>query len=568
MVKRSRLKSKREDFLNKKLMVVLFRWITILIISIMIFYKRGEFHLTDPAVIILIFLSVSNGILTFLNSNFFEQPKYIFFILLADIISISILFRLISSENQLYLVFFAVLFISSISQNVKWSLLIAMIACIFYLSIITLRKNSDLSILITNPEIAIKIPFIFLIAIWTSFWSEQYKKKKNEEEEVEKFNGELKKGIKIAISKEKKVARDLKKMKEYNENILKSLNSGVIVVDNNGMITTMNPKAEKIFDVTSKKTVGVNFEEVKEFVSFLNNLSAVLRDGKRNGVHEVNLKNGKTLNMTFSPLKESEKENGATVVFQDVTVFKEMKDKVRQSESLANLGKTVAWIAHEIRNILTNIIGYAQLIEMKFNNSDMKEYLDGLMRATEKISVLMTDILDFSKQRKIKKEEVNINSLLKEIEEGFSNSLNGTRLVVRKEKNIDTIFSNHRALQCVISNLIKNAKEAIEENGKKGEIELNLRKNNEHVIFEVSDTGRGIEEDKIKSIFNAFFTTKKNGTGLGLSIVKKVVESLDGDISVRSKPGEGTKFSITLPEQNGILDIKSKHSAEYTSQVI
>lgn len=567
MVKRSRLESGREDFLNKKLMVVLFRWITILIIAIMIFYKRGEFHFTDPAVIILIFLSVSNGILTFLNSNFFEQPKYIFFILLADIISISILFRLISSENQLYLVFFAVLFISSISQNVKWSLLIAMIACIFYLSIITLRKNSDLSILITNPEIAIKIPFIFLIAIWTSFWSEQYKKKKDEEEEVKKFNKDLEKGIKIAIAKERKVSRDLKRMKEYNENILKSLNSGVIVVDNNEMITTINPKAENILEVESKKVKGCNFKSIEEFEAFQENISFVLKEGKRNGIHEVNLRNGKTLNMTFSPLKESEKENGATVVFQDVTVFKEMKDKMRQSESLANLGKTVAWIAHEIRNMLTNIIGYTQLIEMKFNNSDVKEYLDGLMRATEKISVLMTDILDFSKERKIRKELVNINNLLQEIEEGFSNSLNGTRLVVKKDKNVDSIISNQEALRCVISNLIKNAKEAIEENGRKGKIELDLRKSKKGLIFEVSDTGRGIEEDKIKSIFNPFFTTKKNGTGLGLSIVKKVVESLDGDISVSSKPGEGTKFSITLPEENGILDIKSKHIAECTSQV-
>lgn len=544
-----RTKPRVEDFLNKKMMVVLFRWITILIISILVFYKRGEFNFNDPAVIILIFLTFSNGILSFLKQHFFEQPKYIFLILLTDIVSITILFRFISSENHLYLVFFAVLFISSISQNVKWSLFVAMIASIFYLSILTLGKKSNLISLIVNPEIAIKIPFIFLIAIWTSFWSEQYKKKKEEEEKVIKFNRELEKGITIAIAKEKKVMRDLKRMKEYNENILKSLNSGVIVVDNKGIITTVNPKAEKILDVKSKNITGHNYTEAMEFEPFRDILSVLLRNGKRNGIHEISLQSGKTLNMTFSPLKESKKENGATVVFQDMTAFKEMKEKMKQSESLANLGKTVAWIAHEIRNLLTNIIGCTQLIEMKFeDNRAIKQFLEPLIKSTEKISILMTDILDFSKERKIKKEAININNLLEEIEKGFSNSLDGIKLFFKKDESVEFIISNHEALRCVISNLIRNAKESIEEHGGKGTIKLDLKKNKEHFIFEVSDTGKGIEGKNIKSIFNPFYTTKTNGTGLGLSIVKKIVETLDGEISVRSKPGKWTKFKIVFPQ--------------------
>ena len=551
--RKSKRKPRKEDFVNKKLMVVLFRWITILIIAVMIFYKKGEFNLLDPAVLILLFLILTNGVLSFVKPYFFEHPKYIFLILLADIVSLSFLFRFISSENQLYLVFFAVIFISSISQNVKWSLFTAMIACVFYLSLLALRKNSDLSVLISNPEIAIQIPFIFLIALWTSFWGEQYKKKKEEEETIEQFSKELEKGIKIATKKQRKISQDLKRMKEHTENILRSLNSGVIVVDNNGIITSTNPQAQKILAVESQNMVGNSFNKITEFQPFHDIISGVLKEKPKTGIYEVQLKNGKTLNMTFSQLKESKKKTGATVVFQDITGMKEMKEKVRQSESLANLGKTVAWIAHEIRNMLTNVMGYTQLINMKYGkNGNMKLYLDGLLDSTERINVLMVDILDFSRERKIKKEDVNIDIFLKEIVDSFSSSLNGARLIIKNDNNIESVISNHEALRCVISNLIKNAKEAIDENGGVGKIELNLKKKTKQIVFEISDTGNGIEKDKLKSVFAPFYTTKKDGTGLGLSIVKKIVESLDGKISVTSKLGKGSKFRIAFPVEEKV----------------
>ncbi len=546
--RKSKRKPRKEDLLNKKLLVLLFRWITILIIAVLIFYKKGEFDLLDPAVLILLFLTLTNGVLSFVKPYIFENPKYIFLILLSDIVSLSFLFRFISSENQLYLVFFAVIFISSISQNVKWSLFTAMIACVFYLSLLTLRKNSDLSILISNPEIAIQIPFIFLIALWTSFWGEQYKKKKEDEETLEQFSKELEKGIKIATKKQRKISHDLKRMKEHTENILKSLNSGVIVVDNNGIITSTNPQAEKILGLEFQNMVGNSFNKIPELETFHDILSFVLKETPKTGIYEVELKNGKTLNMTFSQLKESKKKIGATVVFQDITSIKEMKEKVRQSESLANLGKTVAWIAHEIKNMLTNVMGYTQLINMKYGkNGNMKLYLDRLMESSERINVLMVDILDFSKERKIKKEDVNIDTFLKEIVDSFSSSLNGARLIIKNDNNIESVISNQEALRCVISNLIKNAKEAIDENGGTGKIELNLKKKTKQIVFEISDTGNGIEKDKIKSVFNTFYTTKKDGTGLGLSIVKKIIESLDGKISVTSKVGEGSKFRIVFP---------------------
>ena len=544
-------KIKIESFLNKKLMVVLFRWIIILIVSILIYYQRREFKPTDPAVIILLFITLSNGILTFIKQRFFEQPKYIFIILLADIISISILFRFISSENYLYLIFFAVLFISSISQNVKWSLFVAMIASLFYLTILTMGKKVNLSAMLMNPEIAIKIPFIFLIAIWTSFWSELYKKKKDEEDKIKEFNKELEEGIKIATAKERKVTQDLKQMKEYNENILKSLNSGIIVIDMKGFITTVNPEAVKILGLKSNGTVGLSFLEVKKFQPFQDILITILGDGKKSGIHEVSLNNGKTLNMTFSILKESDKEKGATVVFQDITDLKKMKEKIKQSESLAHLGKTVAWIAHEIRNLLSNIIGYAQLIEMKFDNVEgLNMFSTPLIKSTEKVSVLMTDILDFSKERKLKKEAVNINSLIEELKNDFTKSSNEIKLYINKDKNLDTIISNHEALCCIFSNLIRNAKEAIEENSNKGKIQLDFEKQDHKAIFGVEDTGKGIKKNDLKLIFNPFHTTKKDGTGLGLSIVKKIVESLDGSISVRSKIRKGTRFTISFPIEN------------------
>jgi len=547
----SKPQSTTPAIMNKKLMVILFRWINILVISLLIFYKRREFSLVDPAVIILIFLVLSNAFLTFLKERFFDQPKYIFLFILADIISISLLFRYISSENQLFLVFFAVLFISSVGQNVKWSFFIAAIASILYFSLLTFKENTNLSAIIDNPEVALKIPFIFITALWTSFWSEQYKKKKEQEERVEKFNRELEEGIRKALTKERTVLSELKEMKEYNENILRSLNSGVIVLDENNIITTLNPKALNILGLDSQSISKHNIGDISELEPFREPLRTLEINEKKNGIHEIELANGNILNTTFSPLKGSRKDNGVTIVFQDVTAIKQMKEQIRQSESLANLGKTVAWVAHEIRNLLTNITGYAQLLEMKYaGNGNMKELTSPLIKSTERITVLMTDILDFSKQRQLKKEIVNIDNLFEELKRTYANSFNGTKLLFKQDKKPNLIIANYEGLRCVVSNLIRNAKESIGENGGKGRIEVNFKKNKHSYMIQVADTGKGISEQNIKSIFNPFYTSKKSGTGLGLSIVKKIVESLEGSISVKSRDGVGTTFKISLPSQN------------------
>jgi len=123
-------------------------------------------------------------------------------------------------------------------------------------------------------------------------------------------------------------------------------------------------------------------------------------------------------------------------------------------------------------------------------------------------------------------------------------------LRIQREFADDLLISNQEALHCIVSNLIRNAKESIEENGGRGTIGLCARRINHHVIFEVSDTGKGIDAEAVKSIFDPFYTTKENGTGLGLSIVKKIVESLDGEITVRNNSGSGTTFTISIPAFN------------------
>ncbi len=543
--------TKTSHTMNKKLMVILFRWINILIITILIFYKRGQFTFFDPSVIIVLFLLFSNAFLTFLKQDFFNQPKYIFLLILIDVVCISLAFRYISSENQLFLIFFAVLFISSIAQNVKWSFFIALIASIFYCSLIIFKQNADYSTFLNNPEFTLKIPFIFITAIWTSFWSEQYKKKKDQEERAQKFNKQLEQGIKKSMRKERKVLAELKRLKEYNENILRSLSSGVIVLDEHDTITMVNPKALEILQFHPRKLKNRKILEIDEMSPFQKLLEKLHTNGKKNGVHEIQLDSGKILNTTFSPLKGSKKENGVTIVFQDVTSIKTMKEQIRQSESLANLGKTLAWVAHEIRNLLTNITGYAQLLEMKYaNNKTMKELTTPLIKSTERITVLMTDILDFSKQRQLKKEIVDIDILFEELKRTYANRCNGTELVFNQEKKSNLLISNYEGLRCVVSNLIRNAKDSIDENGGNGRIEIDLKKNKQTIKIEIADTGKGISEQNIKSIFNPFYTSKKSGTGLGLSIVKKIVESLEGSISVESKEGVGTTFKILFPSRN------------------
>jgi two-component system, sporulation sensor kinase A len=219
------------------------------------------------------------------------------------------------------------------------------------------------------------------------------------------------------------------------------------------------------------------------------------------------------------------------------------ENKLIQTEKLAALGEITAGIIHEIRNPLTSIKGFFQL--MKAGTLDIKQYFSILSSEIDRIESMAGNVLSFAKPVK-KMEEQNIVSIL--------NDVHMLMNVYASQKEINLkwnppehevcILGEEAQLKQVFVNLIKNAIEATDQGG---EVKIHIKQTSTTNQIKIIDNGRGIPKDKISKIGKPFFTTKEKGTGLGLMITYRIIEHHNGDIVVDSEEGKGTTFSVQFP---------------------
>ena len=237
-------------------------------------------------------------------------------------------------------------------------------------------------------------------------------------------------------------------------------------------------------------------------------------------------------------------------IYVDISDRKRLESQLIQSEKMAAIGQLAAGIAHEIRNPLGIIMNalYDLSEILNTDNPDVREDLriakDEIVRAQE----IITNLLEFSRESGAEMEAINLNDLLRKTLQLMQKYLQTNNVkVVTSLGKVGTCLTNQNALRQVFLNLITNAVQAMPQGG---ELRLRTQRNaNKHVLIECSDTGVGIPEHHLSSIFNPFFTTKEpgQGTGLGLSVVHSIIKRYQGNITVQSKLNVGTTFLIELP---------------------
>jgi len=234
-----------------------------------------------------------------------------------------------------------------------------------------------------------------------------------------------------------------------------------------------------------------------------------------------------------------------TVILRDQTQRKEMEERLLQAERLAAVGQTASYLIHEIKNPLIIIGGFAQQLLKRIDPKD-KDKLKIILKEIERLESLITDVRDFTKSIDIERKDCDLNEILLETISFFKDEAAkyGIEIVVDLSKDIPKMKVDPDLMKQVFINLIKNAIEAINE---QGTLKIISRLEKSVVKIEISDTGCGISEKYLKEIFNPFFTTKKKGTGLGLTISYRIVKAHGGIIKIRSKEGEGTTCTILLP---------------------
>jgi signal transduction histidine kinase len=223
-------------------------------------------------------------------------------------------------------------------------------------------------------------------------------------------------------------------------------------------------------------------------------------------------------------------------------------ERMGQQQHLATIGQIAASIAHDIRNPLTSIQGFVQLIEKNDERSSYRGYYQIIRSEIIRIDTLLREVLALSKSHTVDADSwqsVHLNVLLERLVVLMGPDALKSNIQIKLQLNkIPVVMGSEDKLQQVFMNLLRNAFEAICENGR---IDIILNEERGLAVIQFQDSGSGINEESEAHLFTPFFTTKGEGTGLGLSICQSIIKAYGGEIKVRNLPGSGAEFTVTLP---------------------
>ncbi len=346
-------------------------------------------------------------------------------------------------------------------------------------------------------------------------------------------------------------SRMLQDTSAFANEVVTHLPIGLIATDRDGNVEFLNGAAEKITEVSLSEAKGKSPEVV--FPSLWNPVKDDLEEGKTVVEREIECEFRGRQNVPLSVsgtriVNEQGELVGHVVLFRDLGEVRKLQEEIRRSEKLAALGRLAAGVAHEIRNPLSSIKGFATFFKGRFEDgTDEKKAAEVMINEVERLNRVIGELLEFARPSELKKRQVDINEVLEHSLRLIKEDVKSKGIKLRYEKNSETLpvlVDPDRFFQ-VLLNLYLNAIEAMD---KGGALEVRaMAVDGMGVRVEISDTGKGIEPGAIHKIFDPYFTTKSKGTGLGLAIVHKIVEAHGGDIRVSSKPGSGTTFYITIP---------------------
>lgn len=337
--------------------------------------------------------------------------------------------------------------------------------------------------------------------------------------------------------------------------VLSSMSSGVIFINKEGKIITFNGGAENITGFKAEEVKGKNYTKLFSEMDDVNDLHLMRALNHGYSCHDLEtyrvVRNGKNLPLKLSvfPLYDrEEKIIGAGEIFQDLLQIKELEERLHRADRLASLGKFAAGVAHETRNPLASIKGFAQYLKAKLSpNEKEANYADIIIEEVERLDRVISGLLSFAKPRTFSMEMCNVNAILEDSIILIADQAQKHHVSVCKnfELNLPLIFADREQMKQVFLNIIINALQEMEDGGS---LEVISSKSfNSSVIVGIHDSGRGIPPEHLQNIFDPFFTTKEGGSGLGLSIANSIVEAHGGEIHVRSETLKGTTFTIQLP---------------------
>jgi PAS domain S-box-containing protein len=350
--------------------------------------------------------------------------------------------------------------------------------------------------------------------------------------------------------------QELRQKQEINAGIIKSATDAIITINEDQVIIGYNEGAENMFGYSRVEALGEDLKILipppykEEHLGYVRRYVAT-REARVIGRHvrlKAQRRDGSEFPMSISFSVAEIRDNlYFTGVIRDITEYQEMEDRLLQSERLAAVGNTVTHIAHEIKNPLLIIGGFArQLLKTPGLDDKARHKLNVITEEVSSLEAMVAEMRDFVRRPPAVKRRGRLEAAISEALELFQDAFTENHIKIKRVEDgpLPPLDFDPKQLRQVLINLFKNALEAMPRGG---EITISSRVSGQNAEVVLADTGEGMPPEVVANIFQPYFTTKAQGTGLGLAICQSIIQEHGGSISVKSTPGNGSAFTIQLP---------------------
>ena len=333
--------------------------------------------------------------------------------------------------------------------------------------------------------------------------------------------------------------------------IIASMTSGLLVVDEHGLVRTVNPAALRMLGMPAVRWEGQFRDVLAGAAPLADVIGECLQNGRaivRRTISMGGQARASHLGVTVSPILEGG-THGAICLFTDLTAVMELEEQLRLKDSLARLGELTAGIAHEFRNGLATIHGYGRLLELDQLPPEFRPFVEAIRSETVSLGEIVTNFLNFAKPTELVLGPVDMRAIAERAADDIRTEVTargGEILVTGDYANVE---GDEVLLRQAFSNLCRNALEACGDAHVVPRVRVAgmIDGTQKTLRVTVTDNGPGVDPDVLPTMFRPFFTTKAKGTGLGLALVQKIVVTHNGRVSVANVEGGGARLSVVLP---------------------
>lgn len=537
---------------TEKTIILAFRLQGALVILALLAAGQGAEFLGGIAFQIATLYLASNALMTFIPQRFFRSKYLIGAIVVLDVSFVSMcIYFSGNANNDIYLLYFLAIFIAAMSRDLRTTVIAAIVISGVYVwvSISSLGISETL-----DSRYLLRIPLFFVTAFFAGFLTNQARQREAQQKKERLTTNKLERQLEKEVTREEEITTLYQKLNRQHQELISSIRTGIIVVDQHSVIATFNAEAERLTGLDAQTVLGHSIDKFLELASIrteiIGALSSTSPQNCSESECELDPKDGRKVKVgvSTSPIfSENGVHAGVIVAMRDMTELGGLRERIRKSERLACLGGTSLCMLRGIREQLKSIIGLASIQCERTDVSDgIHQSAEAILKEIESTDKMVVEAIQFIRRDKKRIDTLDMNEVVQSCVLGLKRDLERRSISANLDLDqyLPVVQGNELQIRQVIIQILLNAIEAVSQNGG---IKISTRTVNRQVLCTIEDNGHGIPKVMRKRIFEPLTSTKQGGTGLGLFIARQILDEHGGTIDLKETSDKGSTVEIRLP---------------------